>query len=177
MSTFDWILLAVLTLANIWLTWWISLRQKRYHGIFRFLSFECIILLVLLNYPVWFSDPLVWHQVISWILLTGSILVAFFGFYLFYHYGRPSDQMEETTELVTKGLYHYIRHPIYLSLILAGFGSMMKDPYWIPVALSLTNLIALYLTAKVEEDEMLQKFGNDYALYMKKTRMFVPFIL
>ncbi|MFC2098156.1 methyltransferase family protein [Bacteroidota bacterium] len=177
MNKAEWIIFAVLTLANIWFSWWVSLRQKRFHGIYRFLSFECIILLVLLNYPLWFRDPLSWYQVISWILLIGSILLAFFGFYLFYHYGKPSDQMEETTELVTNGLYRYIRHPLYLSLIIGGFGCMMKDPDWIPGVLSASNLIALYMTAKLEENEMLQKFGNEYASYIKKTKMFVPFIL
>ena len=171
------ILLAFLTFANLWLSWWISIRQKRFHGIFRFLSFECIILLVLFNYPVWFRDPLCWYQVISWILLTGSAIVAYFGFYQLYRYGKPGDQMEETTQLVTTGLYRYIRHPLYLSLILGGFGCMMKDPVWIPVALSVINLIALYMTAMVEENEMLKKFGTEYALYIKETKMFVPFVL
>ena len=57
---------------------------KRYHGIFRFLSFECIIVLVLVNYPLWFTDPLAWYQVISWSLLFGSLLIAIVGFYSIY---------------------------------------------------------------------------------------------
>ncbi len=39
--------------------------------------------------------------------------------------------MEETTALITSGLYRYIRHPLYLSLILGGFGVMMKDIKWL----------------------------------------------
>ena len=116
----DWIIFTVLTLANLWLSWWISLRKKRYHGIFRFLSFECIILLVLVNHPLWFAHPFAWYQVISWLLLCGSLLIAIAGFYQFYTYGKPEDRMEETTQLITSGLYKYIRHPLYLSLILAG---------------------------------------------------------
>ena len=177
MNTTTWFIFTILTLANIWFTWWVSLRQKRYHGIYRFISFECIFLLVLMNYPVWLRDPFAWYQVISWILLSGSILVAWFGFYLLYHHGKPSDQMEETTQLISSGLYRYIRHPLYLSLILGGFGAMIKDPQWPQVILSLLNFMALYLTARVEEGEMILKFGQEYSDYMKKTKMFIPLIL
>ncbi len=177
MSPVDWKIFTILTLANLWLSWWVSLRQKRYHGIFRFLSFECIIVLVLLNYPMWFSNPLSPYQLISWLLLSGSLLIAIVGFYQFYYYGKPSDQMEETTQLIKSGLYRYIRHPLYLSLILGGFGVMMKDPDWIPILLSGVNLTALYLTARIEEKEMIKKFGKEYSVYIKKTKMFIPFIL
>lgn len=177
MNPVDWIIAAFLTLANGWLSWWVSLRQRRYHGIFRFISFECIILLVLLQYPVWFRDPFSWYQVSSWLLLLGSLLVAIFGFVLFYRHGKPSDQMEETTRLITAGMYRYIRHPLYLSLILGGLGVMMKDPGWIPVLLAVLNILALYLTAKIEEGEMIRKFGREYAVYMQKTKLFIPYIL
>ncbi len=177
MSSAEIIILITLTIANGWFSWVVSIKDKRYHGIFRFISFESIIILVLLNYPVWFKDPLAWYQVISWILLAGSILVAFFGFYLFYHYGKPDDGMEETTVLITTGLYRYIRHPLYLSLILGGFGVLMKDLHRFQIIFSLVNLSALYLTARVEEKEMLRKFGREYENYMKGTKMFIPFIL
>jgi protein-S-isoprenylcysteine O-methyltransferase Ste14 len=38
---------------------------------------------------------LAWYQLVSWILLGGSIGVAVLGFYLFYHHGKPADGMEE----------------------------------------------------------------------------------
>jgi len=177
MSLVNWIIFTFLTLANFWFSWWVSLRQKRYHGIFRFLSFECIIVLVLLNYPIWFRDPLSEFQLTSWLLLCGSLLIAIVGFYQFYHYGKPADRMEETTQLIKTGLYRYIRHPLYLSLILGGFGVMMKNPEWIPILLSGVNLISLYLTAKIEEREMIRKFGKEYSVYIKETKMFIPFIL
>ena len=38
-------------------------------------------------------------------------------------------------------------------------------------------LAAAFATARAEEREMLEKFGAEYAAYMKKTRMFVPFLV
>jgi protein-S-isoprenylcysteine O-methyltransferase Ste14 len=177
MGRVEIIILIALTVAIAWLTWIISLKDRRYHGIFRFVSFESILLLVLLKYPVWFADPLAWYQLVSWVLLGGSLLVAVLGFYLFYHHGRPADGMEETTALITSGLYRHIRHPLYLSLILGGFGVMMKDPDWPGILLALLNGLALYLTARVEEEEMIIRFGKDYKAYMTGTKMFIPYIL
>ena len=133
---------------------------------------EFIILILLTIVLAWLS----WHQLISWGLLGGSLLVAAFGFYLFYHHGKPADGMEETTALITSGLYRYIRHPLYLSLIIGGFGVMMKDLKLPSIVLALVNLMALYVTARVEEKEMFKRFGTDYEKYMTRTKMFIPFI-
>ncbi|MEE9463447.1 MAG: isoprenylcysteine carboxylmethyltransferase family protein [Bacteroidales bacterium] len=177
MSKVELIILIMLTIVNAWLSWIVSLKDKRYHGIFRFVSFESILILVLLNNHVWFNNALAWYQLISWLLLGSSLLIAFFGFYLFYHHGKPADGMEETTALITSGLYKYIRHPLYLSLILGGFGVMMKDLNRLSLILALVNLLALYLTARVEEKEMIKRFGQDYVEYMNGTKMFIPFML
>ncbi|MCK4854394.1 MAG: isoprenylcysteine carboxylmethyltransferase family protein, partial [Bacteroidales bacterium] len=90
---------------------------------------------------------------------------------------KPADGMEETTALITSGLYKYKRHPLYLSLILGGFGVMMKDLNRLSLILALVNLLALYLTARVEEKEMIKRFGQDYVVYMNGTKMFIPFML
>jgi len=84
--------------------------------------------------------------------------------------------MEETTRLIRTGLYRYIRHPLYLSLILGGFGVMMKDPGWLRIILSGINFISVFLTARIEEKEMIRKFGREYAAYMNESKMFFPFL-
>ena len=174
MNFFQWILLMAGTVFFVLATWFISLRAKRYHGIFRFFAFESILVLVVLNYPVWFRNPLEPLQIISWCLLLASILIAGIGFYQFYRLGKPRDRMEETTRLVTSGLFKHIRHPLYLSLLLGGFGAMFKDPGPIQIIMSVTNTIAIYLTARTEENEMLERFGTSYSDYMEHTKMFIP---
>jgi len=176
-STTEVIVIFVFTLINIFFNWWISLRAKRLHGLFRFFAFECIFIIIVMNSSVWFKEPFSPPQIISWFLLVISIYSASTGFYLFYKLGKPEDQMEETVNLVTIGIYKYIRHPLYLSLITGGFGAMMKDPGTIQIILGCINFIALYVTARVEEKEMIAKFGNEYEAYMKKSRMFIPFII
>jgi protein-S-isoprenylcysteine O-methyltransferase Ste14 len=79
--------------------------------------------------------------------------------------------------LVKSGIYGYIRHPLYLSVFLLGTGVLLKDPGPVQLAFGIINLIAIYFTARIEEKEMISKFGEDYMVYMKETKMFIPFIL
>lgn len=170
------ILFIIVTIGLICLSWWGSIKDRRYHGIFRFFSFESVILLVFLNYPWWFNHPFSLLQIFSWLLLLASTILAAQGFYMLYKFGKPEGKVENTTRLITYGLYKYIRHPLYCSLILGSFGVFLKKPSYIGIILCLINLIAIQLTAIVEEKEMVKKFGPDYSEYMSKTKRFIPFI-
>jgi protein-S-isoprenylcysteine O-methyltransferase Ste14 len=178
MKPVNLIILIAGTLLLIYFSWVASIREKRYHGIYRFFAFESIFLLVLMNYPEWFKHVFAVNQIISWILLLGSLIFAIWGFVLLYRMGKPAEgHLERTTRLITTGLYGYIRHPLYLSLILGGFGAMAKDPGYLQILLAIINFIALIFTARVEEQEMIMKFGEEYREYKKQTKMFIPYIL
>ena len=176
MSKTEILITAAITLLIIWFSWYISIREKRFHGIWRFFSFESILMLVMLNYTIWFSNPFSVKQIISWLLLILSLLMALIGFGLLTRKGKAEGTFENTTELITSGIYHYIRHPLYLSLFLLGTGAMMKDPRIPQVLLGAVNAIAVYLTARAEEKEMYIRFGSQYKEYCKRTKMFIPYI-
>jgi protein-S-isoprenylcysteine O-methyltransferase Ste14 len=84
--------------------------------------------------------------------------------------------IEKTTELVTTGVYRYIRHPFYSSLLFLGWGILFKKLSWIGVLLAVLTTIFLIITARKEEIENIQFFGANYQEYMKRTKMFVPFL-
>lgn len=156
---------------------WRSLRNWRSHGFFRFFAFESILMLVLLNAEYWFREPFSPLQLASWFLLLCSVVMAGHGFYLLHVIGRPERGIENTSVLVTRGVYRYIRHPLYASLLLLAWGVFFKNPSLIAGVLALAATAFLVATARVEEADNLQKFGADYAAYMKKTRMFIPFLI
>jgi protein-S-isoprenylcysteine O-methyltransferase Ste14 len=160
----------------ILISWFLSIKYKRYHGIARFFSFESIFLLVLLNLETWFLDPFSPRQILSWIFLFLSAYIALAGFLTLKTRGRPGDTFENTALLVRSGLYSYIRHPLYLSLLLLGTGAMLKNPGTLQVTLGIINLLSIYITARVEEKEMIARFGDEYRIYMKESKMFVPFL-
>ena len=174
--TINYFALGAGTVFIILFSWFLSIRHKRYHGIARFFAFESILVLFLLNYRVWFRDPLSVSQIASWILLFLSIYVVTDGYLTLTRRGKPDRNFENTSVLVRTGIYGYIRHPLYLSVFLLGTGIMLKEPGRLQLLLGLINLFAVYITARIEEREMVARFGEEYRIYMKESRMFIPFI-
>ena len=142
----------------------------------RFLAFESILSLIFLNARDWFLDPFSWRQLLSWFFLFTSLILAGWGFILIKTRGNPSGDFEDTTKLITTGLYRYIRHPLYGSLITFGLGTFLKDPSWAGAGLVMTTILGAVLTARIEERHNLERFGEKYEEYMKKTKRFIPFI-
>jgi protein-S-isoprenylcysteine O-methyltransferase Ste14 len=155
---------------------WKSLRQPHSHGFPRFFAFEFILMLILLNIDYWFREPFSISQIISWILLVSSMALAIHGFYLLHKIGKPASGIEDTTILIIKGAYKYIRHPLYSSLLLFAWGTFFKDFSILSLILVLMASIFIILTAKFEENENLARFGDDYVEYLKTTRLFIPFL-
>jgi protein-S-isoprenylcysteine O-methyltransferase Ste14 len=158
-------------------TWFYSVRHKRYHGITRFFAFETIFIMLLMNLKIWFQNPFSFFQIISWILLISSAFFVLTGFILLIKNGKPDINIENTSKLVKSGIYGYIRHPLYFSLFLLGTGVMLKNPDIIQLGLGTLNIIAIYFTARIEEKEMIMKFGEEYSEYIKETKMFIPFLI
>lgn len=173
----NYTILIIGTILIVIFSWFISIRHKRYHGIARFFSFESMFILVLLNLGIWFKNPFAPIQVISWVLFLLSVYIAIAGFLILMKIGKPEANFENTSVVVKEGLFKYIRHPLYLSLFLLGTGVMIKDPGPAQIVFGFVNLVALYITARMEEKEMIARFGNEYQEYMKETKMFIPFIL
>src|SRR5512135_714126 len=153
-----------------------SLRDPRRHGFPRFFAFESILALVLLNVEYWFRDPFSPPQIASWLMLLASLFLVVHGFYLLRAVGKPSGSVENTTVLVRRGAYRYIRHPLYASLLWLAWGAFLKDLSLASTALVLIATVALVFTARVEEAENRSKFGAAYDDYARATRMFIPFL-
>jgi protein-S-isoprenylcysteine O-methyltransferase Ste14 len=162
-----------------------SLRAPRSHGFYRFFVWEFIVALVLLNIDVWFRAPGSWHQLISWFLLIVCLVPLIVGVRSLTARGKPVKQrdaepqllsFEKTSQLVTSGVYRYIRHPLYSSLLLLTWGIFFKAPGWLGLLLALATTLFLVATAKADEAECIRFFGSRYEAYMKQTKRFVPFV-
>lgn len=153
-----------------------TLGRRHRHRFYRFIVFESLLALIFRNADSWFYDPFSPMHIVSWILLTASLLLAIHGFRLLHHAGSPNGDIEDTTQLITTGAYQYIRHPLYCSLFLLGVGVFLKRPTLLDCSFLIILLISVYATAKVEERDNIIKFGHAYRAYMEKTRMFIPFL-
>jgi len=184
MFTIKWILFIVGTLGIIWVSR-AALRDVHSHGFYRFFSWELILILFVLNMNYWIVDPFSFRQIISWVVLIISLVLIIQGVQLFQKKGKIDRErqastlvsIEKTTALVTSGVYRYIRHPFYSSLLFLAWGIFLKRISWLGALLAIAVTIFLILTAKREEVENIEFFGEEYQAYMQDTKMFIPFIL
>lgn len=162
-----------------------SLRSPRSYGFYRFFAWECMLTLLLLNIDFWFRDPFTWNQIIAWVLLLSSLIPLVFGVQSLTSRGKPSANragddsllaFEKTTQLVTTGIYKYIRHPLYSSLFLLTWGIFFKFISATGIVLALVAAFFLIMTARADEAECIQFFGQIYSEYILKTKRFIPFI-
>jgi protein-S-isoprenylcysteine O-methyltransferase Ste14 len=162
-----------------------SLRNPRSHGFYRFFAWEAILALFLLNVEYWFWNPISLPQILSWIFLIASAILVVHAVHLLRMIGKPDAQrrddgatiaFEKTTRLVVIGAYKYIRHPMYSSLLFLAWGVLFKDLSLLSGVFALAATVFLVATAKAEEAENIRFFGTDYEIYIKQTKMFIPFL-
>jgi protein-S-isoprenylcysteine O-methyltransferase Ste14 len=79
--------------------------------------------------------------------------------------------------LVEVGAYRHIRHPLYASLLFFGWGVFFKGLDLPSVVLALAATAFWIAAARYEEHFNVAHFGAAYTEYIKRTKMFVPFVL
>jgi protein-S-isoprenylcysteine O-methyltransferase Ste14 len=84
-------------------------------------------------------------------------------------------EIRERHELVRKGPYRGMRHPTYLSMLfeLLSGAFILHAPYSF-AAVSLFFFPALWLRIRLEERAMVEKFGNAYVDYQRRTPVLLP---
>ena len=162
-----------------------TLFNPRSHGFYRFFSWECIIWLLVSDYKFWFDDPFSLNQILSWILLFVSIYLVVAGVIRLKKAGRQDvgrDEktlfpFEKTSAMVDTGIFKYIRHPLYSSLIFLTWGIFLKNINGQLFLVAMGSTVFLYATAVFDEKECIQFFGNQYREYMKRSKRFIPFLI
>jgi len=80
----------------------------------------------------------------------------------------------EHTELVTRGLFGFVRNPIYSGLIVGGFGYFAVSPC-APTALAAVALaLGFGLQARAEERHLLAALGPEFRTYAGRVGRFLP---
>lgn len=88
---------------------------------------------------------------------------------------RTNPEVAEGSKLVTTGIYKYIRHPMYLGLILVSFALVLD--YLTFFRIVLFDLLVLNQILKLNyEEKLLEKHFKDYGEYKKRTKKLIPFV-
>lgn len=84
--------------------------------------------------------------------------------------------IRESHRLVTHGIYRYVRHPVYLGVLVAIMGApaYASSLYG---ALVLSGLVPLFLLRiRMEEGLLIEQFGDEYLAYRRRTKKLIPFL-
>ncbi len=108
-------------------------------------------------------------------MIIGFLIIGF-GLLLIYNGWRKIYRVRHEHQLVTDGIYQYMRHPQYTGLFLVIFGQLIHWPT-IPTLVLFPFIVAAYVHLAVKEErEMEQVFEKKYAVYRSTVPMFIPHI-
>jgi protein-S-isoprenylcysteine O-methyltransferase Ste14 len=79
-------------------------------------------------------------------------------------------------KLVTSGIYRYVRHPISMAVLIydPGIPLIFSSLYGFLITLALIPLVLYRI--RIEERMLIQKFGDEYLDYMRRTKKLIPFL-
>jgi protein-S-isoprenylcysteine O-methyltransferase Ste14 len=87
-------------------------------------------------------------------------------------------QADEDMGLVTTGPYRFVRHPIYLGLCVMATGQALAFSSWPAFLILLSGIVPTFAWRAYAEELLLSRtFGGRYALYRKRTKMIIPYLL
>lgn len=134
--------------------------------------------LVYLINPAWMA----WSKIglpesLRWLGVGTGILCVFGIYWLFSSIGSgitPTSATRKEHKLVTNGIYRWVRHPLYTigSSMFVSFGMMADN--WFIAALGILAFIGMAIRTPTEEANLIEKFGDEYREYMKRTGRFLP---
>lgn len=84
--------------------------------------------------------------------------------------------LKEDHELIQRGPYRLVRHPIYTGIFTMTLGSVLLIGRVGALAGYILFIIGFWIKADSEEALMLQQFPAEYAAYRQRTKRVVPFI-
>jgi protein-S-isoprenylcysteine O-methyltransferase Ste14 len=134
-----------------------------------------------LIYPPW----LAWSKVglpesIRWLGIGIGIVGVSFFYWIFSSLGQgisPTVATRKQHKLVTSGPYHWVRHPLYTVATTNFLAIGIMADSWFIAIMAVILFILLALRTPNEEAHLIEKFGDEYREYIKRTGRFLPKIV
>lgn len=123
----------------------------------------------------WSSLPLP-----AWARFAGALIMAAclpLVYWIFSSLGKnitPTIVTRQEHTLVTRGPYHWVRHPLYTVGFTLFFGFALLAANWFMLVMLLLGAVVLTQRTTLEESRLIERFGDDYRQYMQSTGRFFP---
>ena len=144
-----------------------------YMGVADFLpvtiSWVTIVLQIILTFVLWDNYYDIYGLVIvGYIFWFFSVVCGILPIITFRRKGGVSKDSSyiKTTTLVKTGIYSIVRHPQFLAGILWSIALAFISQFWLIDVLILPVIVCTYIDSRRANDRLIQKFGQDYKVYM-----------
>lgn len=117
------------------------------------------------------------NSAVSWtgVALTAlGVAVAFWARFTLGRNWSGTVTVKEDHELIVRGPYRFVRHPIYTGFSLAALGSALAADRVRGFLAVILIVLAWRLKWAVEERFMLEEFGDRYAEYRRRVSALIP---
>jgi protein-S-isoprenylcysteine O-methyltransferase len=85
--------------------------------------------------------------------------------------------LKENHELIVRGPYRFVRHPIYTGILLMLIGTWLELGHLAGIIGVLLVIVSLSIKLLDEEAVMLKQFPDQYPDYQKRVKRIIPFLL
>ena len=109
--------------------------------------------------------------ILGWVVWVFGMILVMAPIVLFPRRGDvpKGKSFVHTTRIVDSGIYAIIRHPQYTGGIYAIFiPTLLWYPHWLFLLMGIAGTVLTYFSVKTEDRILIEKFGDDYAAYIKK---------
>ncbi len=173
-------------LASLWVKTWarqrLGSRVNRWYRLIYNL-FAVISALPILGLLLTLPDQTIYQIPFPWVLLTSvgqlaGILIIIVGILqtdLWHFIGLRQiidPKSSASTEMVTTGLYRWVRHPLYMGGLLLIWLTPVMTVNLLTIFIQLT--VYLIVGAKLEEQRLIQEFGEAYREYQQRVPRLLP---
>ena len=124
-----------------------------------------------------FAHAIGFYAVVRWIAAVCAVLLLGLTVDCWLRMGknwRMGVSLDQTTELVTTGLFRHIRHPIYALSIVLMLCSLMIIPTLPMLVIAVLHVMLMIVKARNEEHHLRITHGAAYAAYEADTGRFFP---
>ena len=119
--------------------------------------------------PFWYLEyPAL--QKIGWIFLIVSLILVWFSQSKMANSLRIGIDEDNSTKLVTNGMFSISRNPIFLGIMIANIGLFLTIPNAFTLLIVSLSTISVNTQIRLEEDFLKREFGNEYIEYAGKVR-------
>jgi protein-S-isoprenylcysteine O-methyltransferase Ste14 len=146
-----------------------------------------IILAILLMWPnAWLDGTVLGRRILpdtyalallGLLLIVAGVLFACWARYILGSNWSSEVQLKQDHELIERGPYRYVRHPIYTGILLALLGTVVLLGEWRALLGFVIMFVSFWRKLRLEETWLGEHFGPVYADYIRRVKALIPGIL